>query len=283
MYSLLPQVVDLQGLRGGNDDEIQVDLVAISFVVLFEKRGLTMNTNLSYQDMLTLHVLGALGVCRFKEAVILSGYRAYKYGAKKLKELEDNKFIASAYIDRRKCIFLTGKGYKAIGKQKAGYKINNTTLHDVEVATIATWLYLTKGISYADLLTDRQMKYLLVGSNIHRPDIVLESVCYEFEKSIKDKKRLLEILKENRKYEKQVWIVREKFLENRIKRFAQDNIIQNVEVIMLDTIKEYVDGADYFTNEVRAEAVLGERNIELVKRGTNNIMDKYNTGGWEDV
>ena len=242
-----------------------------------------MYINLSYQDMLTLHILGALGVCRFREAVILSGYRAYKYGAKKLKELEDNKFIASAYIDRRKCIFLTSKGYRAIGKQKSGYKINNTTHHDVEVAMIATWLYLTKGISYADLLTDRQMKYLLVGTNIHRPDIVLESVCYEFEKTIKDKKRLLEILKENRKYEKQVWVVRERFLENRIKKFARDYIIQNVEVIRLDTIKEYVDGADYTDNEVRGVPVLGERNIELVKRGSNNIMDKYNTGGWEYV
>ena len=72
----------------------------------------------------------------------------------------------------------------------------------------------------------------------------------------------------------------EKFLLNRIKRLSEENMIRNVEIIMLDTITEYVDSADISLNKVRSKAVHGKRNVGMVlERSSNSIMNKYRVQG----
>lgn len=236
-----------------------------------------MKTEIQYRDRLIIYILAAFGLARLIDITILAGFNNYKYCSRKMKYLEGLKLVSSEYLDRQKVFYLTARGYSEIGKGKPTYKLNFSSLHDVEVCRIASYLYLKEGVSYADFLTDRQMKYMLKGSKIHRADLVLGEIAYEFEKTAKANERLKSNLRENKKYLKQIWIVPsdKEFLAERIKRFSKELMLQNVEVIMLGDINEYVLNADISQNKMRDKAVHGERNTELVLKKTNSVVSKY--------
>lgn len=236
-----------------------------------------MEYKLQYRERLMLYILAALGVARIWDLTILAGYNNYKYTSNKLQYLKSLKLVSSAYLDRKVVYFLTARGYREIGRNHSAYRLNSTSQHDIEVTRIATWLYLAKGISYADLLTDRQMKYLMKGSKIHRPDIVLQNVAFEFEKTPKANARLKSNLLANKKYEKQVWVIPDdkNYLAERIKRFSRELLLDNVEVLMLGKINDVVLNADISTNKVRARAVLGERNTDILFETSDADIKKY--------
>lgn len=236
-----------------------------------------MKTEIQYRDRLILYILAAFGLARIWDITILAGFNNYKYVSQKLKFLHNLKLIESDYLNREKVFFLTARGYREIGKDNPAYKFNFSSLHDADVTRIVSWLYLTEGISYADVLSDRQMKFLLKGKNIHRADIVLGKIAYEYEKSPKQNSKLKNNIVENKKYEKQVWIVPDEkaFIANRIKKISKEVLAKNVEIKFLSEINEVVLNADLSKNKMRDKAVRGERDTDIIFQKTNKIVGKY--------
>lgn len=236
-----------------------------------------MKSKLQFRDIFILYILAGLGIARAFDIAILAGFTNYTYARKRLYFLMKLELIGCECLDREKIYYLTYKGYREIERMHRTYEINSTTLHDVEVARIASYLYLTHGISYMDMLTDRQMKFLMKGSKIHRPDIVVESTSYEYERTLKTWQQLRQNVKANSRFEKQVWIVpdNKKTIQERILNFAKESLIENVEVLKLSEVNDVVKNFNLKDNELRSEPILGERNYELLTQNNNSELNKY--------
>lgn len=236
-----------------------------------------MKNNLQIRDKFMLYILAGLGVCRAIDLAFLGGFNNFVYTRKRLYYMEGLKLIASDYLNREKIYYLTSKGYNEIERMHRTYTMNHTTYHDVEVARIATYLYLRDGISYRDILTDRQMKYVMKGSNIHRPDLVVGSIAYEYERTIKTWARLKENIRVNGRFARQVWVVPDDktTLQDRIVKFARELHLDNVEVMTLGSVNELVVNADIKQNVLRNVAVCGERDFAQLTRRQNADVNKY--------
>lgn len=244
-------------------------------------------SEIQYRDRLVLFVLYAFKIATIRDLAVLTGFNNYKYAAKKFSYLESLNLIGSDYIDKKKVLYLKAKGNRLISKKSVSYKLTFSSRHDVGVATIATWIYLTskEKVSYEDFWTDKQLKYVMRNnSDVHRPDLVLGEVAYEFERTHKDNRRLANNIKANRHYQKQIWVVEDEYLGKRIKKLAEENIVRNVEVIMFDTIADYVNTADISENRMRDKAVLGEKKKDILFKNNNPIYEKYfGERRWSDV
>lgn len=251
----------------------------VTRVVTPKKKGKCyMEQILQIRDKMVLYILAGLGVCRSIDLSYLAGFNNASYLRRRLSILKKQGLIATDYLGREKIYFLTSKGYLQTERTKNSYTINSQTIHDVGVARICTYLYLTQKVAYADFITDRQLFYSMVNSGVHRPDIVLGRNCYEYERTIKNYRYIKENIRQNLKYDKQVWVVHsDSRLLKKIPQLAEECFIDNLELITYEDIDKYVRNADLTQNVLRSTACLGERNfsIWLQKQTTNKEFDSY--------
>lgn len=227
-----------------------------------------MRERLMVRDRVILYVLAGLGIAKSLDLAFLAGFSNHAYCRKRLYILKELGFVNDSSVDREKVYFLTKEGYMETERETKGYEFNCHTFHDIAVARIATYLYISQGISYRDMLTDRQMKYFLQGTRIHRPDLVVGHTAYEYERTLKKMPQIVKNVESNTRYKKQVWIVPgfKRIIKQRLMEAAHEVHTDDFQIIDYEDILYMVTEDKLKTNELRNEPVLGERDIKQLTR-----------------
>lgn len=236
-----------------------------------------MNQIIQYRDKFILYILAGLGVCRMTDISFLAGFINASHARRRVAFLIRQGLIASEYWGHEKIYYLTSKGYLETERLRKTYTVNANTTHDIGIARICTYLYLTKNVSYYDFMTDRQMFYRTKSSGIHRPDLVLDGVCYEYERSLKNKKLLKKNILTNTKFKSQVWIMHDENirLKRNVEEIISSEMIENINIVSFEAINDYVLSADISKNKMRSKPCRGERDFEILLDESNYKNDKF--------
>ncbi|MDD3138644.1 MAG: hypothetical protein PHX08_06705 [Lachnospiraceae bacterium] len=230
---------------------------------------------LNERDRLVLQVLKAVNVCRSEELTWLSGFTDITYCRKRLQTLEKENYIKSYKPEvKHKYYTLTYKGQTELEYKGKVYEFNEGTEHTLGTTTLITWLYIQYGISIFDVKTDRQLRKLSNTKMLHRPDVLLQGTAYECERTYKVLKRVEKNIMDNERFDKQIWVVPDskQIIRENIKKVIKKNMLQDVEILSFDRIREDIKNADIHSNVMRNHKMLPD--IEPVVNDTE-FDDKF--------
>ena len=180
----------------------------------------------------------------------IAGFTTQRTCERRLKKLVD-----AGYLEYHKIIYGIPRIYQntrqaevlaqiQLSNWKRKIKIEQIA-HDITVLDTAIALHQKMGISYKDMITERQSHQNDgFGVRSHHPDFICkhknESICVEIELSMKAKNRFEKNIKDNfRAYDVQLWVVQNK--NNKISKFLEEQILPypNIKIIELKEVLEH--------------------------------------------
>lgn len=164
------------------------------------------------------------------------------------------KLIDAGYLERKHYIygipgiyFVTAKAKGAIGIRYYKYSIRlDEIAHDISVLDTAIYVHEVLGVTYTDILSERELHSVDGFSNRkHQPDFVYmkdgKKHAVEIELTPKSKQRFEANLKSNYKeYDSQLWVVPAN--GHKIKGMLEHSMqmYPDVEMLSLETIEEHM-------------------------------------------
>ena len=249
-----------------------------------EKRKREKIISLSEREKKMMEVIDKLRIARSEDLAWLCGYSDFSYCRKCLRKLEVNGFVNIA-SDRKgkKCYYLSGKGLNEIGKMNSHvYEISYNTNHELLVGRVCSYLKIVEGKNIDDMITDLMMKNMFKRKE-HRPDLIIDNVCYEVELNHKKIEKWEKNILSNERFDRQVWIVpddKRNIAKNLVaiaKRVAVD-----IEILYLSVIKRIVSDANIHNNvkdekiemKFQADVMLKEKKESGIDSG-ESIVDRF--------
>lgn len=201
------------------------------------------------RDKLIIYTIAKFRFLQSRHIKLLCGFGGQRATDRRLKKLIENNFV-----DRKRILYGTAGIYTITKKARKQFHIDlsNSKIrveqiqHDINVVDTAIYFMKKYSLTLDDIKTEKELQHERgFGTRVHQPDFVFlkdkETHCVEIEMSLKAKKRLEQILKNNfLNYDVQFWIIPDE--QQKIIEFVANSVNQfpNIEIVLLSTIQEYI-------------------------------------------